>query len=754
MDDYAFYGTADGIRWAERRRELDSLIAQGLALPEIADELKTMRIPAIEVARAVGDQPDLLARYRAVRDWSNQLELAVSVFEGADPGSRRRLGRRWFQRLPPWSGLSSGVLALAIYIAVLWGALPRMPLPQQLFSLAGLVCVLVLSGWIAMEDVLMVRRAIRVARHRYDLDDDVLADIVVPELRQYLAEQRKPVYGTELPVDRAYLDNDDHEAPTVVTSAGRELRKILGRSTVEAVAIAGPRGVGKTTTIRAVSKGVFSDPDAPPPLAVIASAPSRYEARDFVLHLQVVLCQAVIELASAFLLLPRQQHRRSYRRVLRPLLWPAVWLMVPVLMGGLAILLWPGSVQELVAMVWQRLSSPDPTRDAFAFQATASRREMAALVLGVLAVAVEAISLFGMLLVWGVEAGWQLNRRRLRRRRYPGLAELRAEAFEQLRGIRFLQTYTSGWSGKIGLPIGSDTGWSASVQRAEQNRTHPEVVENFRRFAERSAVTLIGTGLIERLVIAIDELDKIADPAQAHELVNDIKGIFEIPHCQFLVSVSEDAMSAFERRGIPVRDAFDSAFTQMVRMDHFTLAESRRWLSRRLLGVPEQFAYLLHSLSGGLPRELRRVTIELVDIVAEDECGDLAHVTGVLLDRELDRKAHAFVAAARQFDDTAELSEYLADLVTMPRARTPSEQTALAAELKPGERLTELRRVRWQSACFLLFCATVREIFDDTLDEAGLSKGLESLALARIQLAVDPQVAWRLVESVRVAHGL
>lgn len=742
MDDYTFYGTADGIRWAERRRELDSLIAQGLALPEIADELKAMRVPAIEVARAVGDQPGLLARYRTVRDWSNRLGFA---FEHTDAEAARRTGRRWFQRLPPWNGLAWGVIVLAIYIPILWNALPRMPLPQQLLGLAGLVCVLALSAWIAAEDVPMVRRAIRAVRDRFDLDEDVLAEIVLPELRQYLAELRKPVYGTKLPVDRTYLD-DDHEAPTVVTSAGRELRKILSRPTVEAVAIAGPRGVGKTTTIRAVSEGVFSDPDAPPPLAVVASAPSRYEARDFVLHLHVLLCQKVIALASAFLLLPKGQHRGSRRWNLRHLLW----LLLPTSMIGLAILLWPGSLQELGSSVWQRVSSPG----GLAFDATTSGRETAALIIAILAAALVVWLLAGALIIWGGVTARLRIRQRLRRNRYPGLTSLRAEAFRQLRGIRFLQTYTSGWSGKIGLPIGSDASWNASVQRAEQNRTHPEVVENFRRFASRSAVTLINTGLIERLVIAIDELDKIAEPAQAHELVNDIKGIFEIPNCQFLVSVSEDAMSAFERRGIPVRDAFDSAFTQMVRMDHFTLAESRRWLSRRLLGVPEQFAYLLHCLSGGLPRELRRVTIELVDIVAEDECGDLAHVTGVLLDRELDRKAHAFVAAARQFDDTAELSEYLADLVTMPQARTPTEQTALAAKLKPGEKVTELRRVRWQSACFLLFCATVLQIFDDTLDEAGLGKGLESLALARIQLAVDPQVAWRLVESVRAASDL
>lgn len=62
--------------------------------------------------------------------------------------------------------------------------------------------------------------------------------------------------------------------------------------------------------------------------------------------------------------------------------------------------------------------------------------------------------------------------------------------------------------------------------------------------------------------------------------------------------------------------------------------------------------------------------------------------------------------------------------------------------------------MRWQSACFLLFCATVREIFDNTLDESGLGKGLESLARARGLLSVDPQVAWRLVESTRAAFSL
>lgn len=52
-------------------------------------------------------------------------------------------------------------------------------------------------------------------------------------------------------------------------------------------------------------------------------------------------------------------------------------------------------------------------------------------------------------------------RRRARARVMPDVVELRAAAEHQLDRIRFLQTYTSGWSGKVGIPLGSsDVGWA------------------------------------------------------------------------------------------------------------------------------------------------------------------------------------------------------------------------------------------------------------------------------------------------------
>lgn len=57
--------------------------------------------------------------------------------------------------------------------------------------------------------------------------------------------------------------------------------------------------------------------------------------------------------------------------------------------------------------------------------------------------------------------------------------------------------------------------------------------------------------------------------------------------------------------------------------------------------------------------------------------------------------------------------------------------------------------MRWQSACFVLFCATVREVFTDELTESRLAKRIGLLGTARAQLAVDPHAAWRAVCDVR-----
>ncbi len=86
------------------------------------------------------------------------------------------------------------------------------------------------------------------------------------------------------------------------------------------------------------------------------------------------------------------------------------------------------------------------------------------------------------------------------------------------------------------------------------------------------------------LMIGIDELDKITDDDKARQFLNEIKVVFNLEHCFYMVSVSENAINAFERRGLPFRDEFDSAFDRMLYVDYLTVGSSKLLLRRQSSG--------------------------------------------------------------------------------------------------------------------------------------------------------------------------
>jgi hypothetical protein len=734
--------TAAAESWLRSRQNLQSLVDEALEDPDIAEALAEANIPVAEARAAILEDPTILARVRTARSWSSMLRANQA---GMDDWGLRSTRMR---HASPVTRMVVAALAIVAYVVLLVVSVAAMPWWGNLLGLVGFFATLGYAVGLCGQDAwLLLRTASRspnIARWpRYPL-----YEVVLPELLQFIDTRRAPDYGTTLSIGSVHnLYQDDDDAPIIITAGGQRLRRILERSTADAVAVAGHRGVGKTTAIRAVTRGLFSDPSSPPPLRVVASAPSRYEARDFVLHLHAVLAKQVL-LRTGMLLRKLPEPEPPHRRVPGPL-WVSAAL---VALAPIAYMALGGTFVEFltdmraagsaaVAEFPRHVLAPFPTGAWFSPRSAALLLLYGALLLVGLGILARVLGLlsrpFGAM-------------RELAR---PAVAELHDLARHQLDRIRFLQTYTSGWSGKVGIPLGSgDVGWTRGGQRAEQQLTHPEVVEAFREFAGRAADVLVRQGAIERIVIAVDELDKIAEPEKAHEFVNDIKGIFGVDGCLFLVAVSEDAISAFERRGIPVRDAFDSAFSEMVRMDPFTLAESRRWMSRRLVGVPEPFSCLCHCLSGGLPRDLRRSTVDMIDAVRETGSRDLESVAAVMIDRELDRKAHAFAAAARRLDDHQEVTTHLADLLLIGQVREPVALVELADRLVPDETST-IPSMRWQSACFVLFCATVLQVFTNDVTESDVDERVEMLGTARTQLAIDPRVAWRVLCDVRASYG-
>src|SRR5215216_3452917 len=164
------------------------------------------------------------------------------------------------------------------------------------------------------------------------------------------------------------------------------------------------------------------------------------------------------------------------------------------------------------------------------------------------------------------------------------------------------------------------------------------------------------------------------------------EGVFGVRGCYYLVSVSEDAMSGFEQRGLPFRDVFDSSFDAIERVGYLSFAETQSVLDRRVVGLPVPFQVLCHSLSGGLPRDLIRVARELVHqdrILADyrrsrrepDRRTSLKELVEATVRAELEGKVAAALISVRGVPAEAQREWLLAWL--SEGAASSSEPTAL-----------------------------------------------------------------------------
>jgi hypothetical protein len=321
-------------------------------------------------------------------------------------------------------------------------------------------------------------------------------------------------------------------------------------------------------------------------------------------------------------------------------------------------------------------------------------------------------------------------------------------------------------------------------------------VEQFRSFTRQVAEFVHTRG--EDVFIGVDELDKIGSPEQAERFLNEIKGIFGVPHVYFMISVSDDALMAFERRGIPLRDAFDSSFDEIVRVGLLDYAESRRLLFRRVIGLSEPYVALCHAMSGGLARDLiraaRQVTrtglamtarrddfeelrdgvggdryLLLVEDDTESEAGrstpTLTDLCDTLVRDELARKSRAIVhiMSGAGHRRSGILMRALYDIgYGAGGVKTPMEIVDLmiggGAEESP-----DAERLRLDFTAYAYFCATVREVFTDSLDHAriaqcaddpGWAGSFDALAAARHAFGMDTRIAWAGVTGFRLAWNL
>ncbi|WP_406641548.1 hypothetical protein [Amycolatopsis sp. WGS_07] len=720
---------------------LGSLIDETLSTPEVVRLLARESLRTEVVREELFANETLLAKIRTLQD---------QVMAQGDRGFRPR-NRTVSAREVLW--LLVAVLLGLGYLSLMSAAWEQLPVFHRIFAGLMVPCVLFATGALAVRKVTALREWINPDSMQFHEEQFGLGprrsfaarEIILPEVRDVISAHRQLHFGTTLVFEQQYDLGEEDSSRIVPTAAAKRIRRVLERAGSGAVALGGQRGSGKTTAIRSMQRGLLHGSENPAPLVVVASAPATYDARDFVLHLHKLLCQAVLDRLRQVLGLGTGW-RWWARRIRRG----ATDLVLSAALGwAIGGVLWNGKFTQFPAELWQTLAKvrfPDLLGPLWTNQPDGNRIALAV-------VAVLALRSAAKLLAAAADALLIL----LRRKSSEVPRALQAEARRQLLRIQYLLTYTTGWSGKLAVPAGGELGRTRTTQRAEQQLTHPEVVDEFRAFAQLTAEVLREEGITDRVVVAIDELDKIGEQDKAQQLVNDIKGIFGVPGCLYFVAVSDDAVLSFEQRGLAVRDAFDSAFSEVVRLESFTLDESRLWLAQRLPGVPEQFCYLAHCLSGGLPRDLRRTTIDMVDVTIEHYEPSLSTVTAILVCTDLGLKTSGFISQARGLTQTPELADLWPKLLRIPDTREASALAELAAELHEDatpDLADPVNRLRLHSSAFVLFCATVLDVFTDALTQSRLTPSLHELAVARRRLALDPHLAWATLTDFRKAHDL
>ncbi|TMR25341.1 hypothetical protein ETD86_01800, partial [Nonomuraea turkmeniaca] len=330
-----------------------------------------------------------------------------------------------------------------------------------------------------------------------------------------------------------------------------------------------------------------------------------------------------------------------------------------------------------------------------------------------------------------------------------------AEAAKHLQHIRFLRTT----SGEVTAGGGWGS-WTLSVKRgtshARQPLSYPEIVQLLTDFLAVVGKELAAARPGRRLVVAVDELDRIMPVSSARDFLNELKVVFDVPHCLFVLSVSDEALKEAELATTGRRDAFDSAIDEVVRVEPLGYRTAVKLLDTRVIGLPEPFAALFYCLSGGMPRELLRTARAAVALVTPSGSRPLAEITAALVERELARTANSAGNGAAAPEEL--LRFFRADLVAEQGGlRELGDRIAEHAAMLPdGARLgmTLANRAYYLDTVSAIFSATLSKELITRASQPGHPGSFPALARAQHEIGTADALARSTLQKIRAAWHL
>jgi energy-coupling factor transporter ATP-binding protein EcfA2 len=632
------------------------------------------------------------------------------------------------------------------------------------------------------------------------LEQALLEKAILPALRTALTDAIGELKSTVLPKREASGLGQLVDVSKLVPTESRYLlvRLALTLST-GCIGVGGPRGAGKSTLLGAMCDPAIPEGESPFDYRVLVSAPTKYDAREFLLYLTRRTCE--VYLRSEFGLGTEELAREaelssSAGRELAPtrrILFGAAlaggiafaaWLVVSTLFGSLAGV---GAALLACALVLGFAAAVDALNgwDALPLgllSGPAGLCGIGCVALAVLHVDVDsrfvlaAVTLLGVFALPVLVVHLRSLARRPERIQSAGYGEIGGRAVELWRSTRYQLSYSRSTNASMSLSVSPMTvggGMTRGVTEQPLPQSLPEVVDSF-----KNLVAYICQD--RRTLIAIDELDKMGSLDATQDFLNDIKGVFGVPNCVFMLSVSADALASFQRRGLPARDVVDSSVDDVVRVEPLDYAAASELLSRQVLRVPMPFLALCFALSGGLARDLIRTarTLFAVDNRAREDRAfrvktslpegglPIGAASRWLVAADLVERARGTVTELNAIDDpkAAEAASAAGDWALRIASLSSLDDLQGASSLPwtRDDEVAEVVRGPVARLCALTYLdSTIREVFSDreygefdTAANTGLPRSFDRLASARQRLAVSPKAAWAELDSYRDAWGL
>jgi hypothetical protein len=454
------------------------------------------------------------------------------------------------------------------------------------------------------------------------VENAVIEKGIIRELRSII-NKHLASYDTSLAITttRGLAQGFDPDQE-ITTKSTEKIAQLLKTMPGGSIGIAGPRGSGKSTLLRSFcGEASTAEPDGRRVVSVITTAPVEYDAREFILHIFSSVCQRILEIKGKATRPPWDYMDEAQKP---PLTFFSTLMSVREALASILLGLFLISTL-LISGILSSLSR--------FFSDFFVGVGLFLVLLGVVALLVQVEQLLGQ------RRRTQLNEQKMKD------DPLAVEAYEWLREIKFQQSFSSGWAGsfKGGItPMTAEARKEAKVEFTQYQLSLPEIVDRYHEFLK------LVVSQKYKVIIGIDEVDKIGSDEKAHNFLNEIKALFVIvKSCFYLISVSESAMSSFERRGLPFRDVFDSSFDVIVNADYLDLDTAQRLLRRRVIGVPIPFLDFCHCMAGGLPRDLVRIARGLFDEQKQlnSSGNSLATLCSSLIRSDIKVKLHAVSVA-------------------------------------------------------------------------------------------------------------